>query len=129
MSLTTISQIHALPTSPFEGSGLVAIVITSGIPSYFRVTGLNLENIISVNWFPENNKTLDFEIRQLTLVDTTEGVFMIRVLDNHLTTEDRGGVLSFKISDGTSINYPVTTYGPVSSGPLWTPPTTGLITG
>jgi hypothetical protein len=127
--MTTIANIQALPTSPYEGTGLVAIVITSGIPSYFRLTGADLNRIVSVRWFPKHPGTLLFETRQLILVDNNEGTFMIRVLDNYLDTNDRAGRIIFTLDDETTLSAPVVTYGPVSVGPLWTPANAGLITG
>ena len=124
--MTTILSIHALPTSPFEGSGLVAIVITSGIPSYFKITGSDLNRIVSFNWYPKNLASVIFETRQLILIDNTQGTIMVRVLDNLLNTNDRGGRLSFQLDDGTVITAPVVTYGPVSAGPLWQAPSAGM---
>jgi len=127
--MTTIVNIQALPTSPFEGSGLVGIVITSGIPSYFKLTGSDLNRIISFNWYPKNPASVLFEIRQLILVDNTQGTFMVRVIDNYLDTNDRAGRISFQLDDGSTLSSPVKTYGPVSVGPLWQLPSQGLITG
>lgn len=127
--MTTIVNIQALPTSPYEGTGLVAIVITSGVPSYFRLTGTDLNRIVSVRWFPKNPGTLDFETRQLILVDNAEGTFMIRVLNNFLSIGDRAGRIVFTLDDDTTLSAPVVTYGPVSTGPLWTPPSAGINTG
>ena len=127
--MTTIAQIQALPTSPFEGSGLVAIVITSGVPSYFKLTGSELNRIVSFNWYPKNPASVMFEIRKLILVDNTQGTFMVRVMDNFLNINDRGGRISFQLDDGTTMSAPVITYGPVSTGPLWQAPASGLNTG
>ncbi len=126
---TTIARIQALPTSPFEGSGIVGIVITSGIPSYFKITGSELNRVVSFNWYPENPSSVIFETRQLILVDNTEGTIMVRVIDNLLNINDRAGRISFQLDDGTTISAPVATYGPVSVGPLWTSPNAGLNTG
>lgn len=126
---TTIAKIQALPTSPFEGTGIIGIVITSGIPSYFKIIGSNLDKITSFNWYPLNPASVLFETRQLVLIDNTEGTCMVRVNDNFLNTCDRGGRISFQLDDGTTISAPVTTYGPVSVGPLWNSPQSGLITG
>jgi len=127
--MTTITAIQALPSSPYEGSGLVAVVITSGIPSYFRLEGIGLDGIISVRWFPRNPASVQFEMRELILVDDTVGTFMIRVTNNFLDTRDRAGMISFEFDDGTTFSAPVITYGPVSVGPLWQAPGQGLITG
>jgi len=127
--MTTIARIQALPTSPFEGSGIVGIVITSGIPSYFKLTGSELNRITSFNWYPKNPASVKFEVRQLILVDNTQGTFMVRVIDNFLDTNDRAGFVSFQMDDGSTFSAPVATYGPVSVGPLWTAPGQGLITG
>lgn len=127
--MTTIAKIQALPTSPFEGSGLVGVVITSGVPSYFNLAGSGLNRIVSVNWYPKNPASVIFEMRQLILLDNTQGTFMIRVTDNLLDTTDRAGRISFQLDDGTTLSAPVITYGPVSVGPLWTAPGQGLITG
>ncbi len=126
---TTITSIFALPTSPYQGSGLVGIVITSGVPSYFKLEGVELDKIVNVTWYPKNAGSVSFETRQIILVDATLGTFMIRVTDNQLSTADRAGRLSFRLDTGETITFPVKTYGPVSYGPLWTSPYTGLNTG
>lgn len=127
--MTVISRIQALPSSPFEGTGVVGIVITSGVASYFRITGVDLDRIVEINWYPKNPASVLFKMRELILVDSTEGTFMVQVLDNYLNTDDRAGFLSFRLDDGTTMSAPVKTYGPVSAGPLWTAPDSGLITG
>ncbi len=127
--MTTITAIQALPSSPFEGTGIVGVVITSGIPSFFRLTGVNLDGITSVRWFPKNPGSVQFEMRELVLVDDTEGTFMVRVTNNFLDIRDRAGIISFSLDDGTTLSAPVRTYGPVSVGPLWQAPGQGLITG
>lgn len=127
--MTVITGIQALPTSPFEGTGFVGIVITSGVPSYFKLSGTELNNIVSVRWFPENPSSVVFEMRELILVDSTTGTFMVRVIDNLLDIRDRGGRISFQLRDGSVFSAPVKTYGPVSVGPLWNAPDSGLITG
>lgn len=127
--MTTIVSVNALPTSPYEGSGLVAVVITSNIPSYFKVIGSDLDRIVSVRWFPENPASVLFEMRQFIPVESTYGTFMIKVTDNYLNITDRAGRVSFTIDDGTTLSFPVITYGPVSAGPLWSAPSSGLITG
>ena len=127
--MTTISYINALPSSPFVGTGLVPIVITNGIPSYFQVIGSDLSGITSVNWYPENQTSVKFATRQMILVDDTQGTFMIRVTDNYLSICNRGGHISFQLTDGSTVTFPVVTYGPVSAGPLWTSPEQGLVTG
>jgi hypothetical protein len=131
--MTTINRPQALPTSPFtEDTDPVGIVITSGVSSYFRITGTELNRVVSVNWYPKDPDSVLFEIRKLVLVDTTlntVGTILVRVLDNYLDTTNRAGRLSFRLDDGTTISFPVTTYGPVSIGPLWTSSSQGLITG
>lgn len=126
--MTTITNICTLPTSPYEGSGFSGIVITSGIPSYFSIQGINLDGITSVRWFPRNPASVLFEIRDIILVDSTLGTFMVRVIDNFLDTTDRAGVLSFTLVSGEVLSFPVKTYGPVAVGPLWTAPQSGLNT-
>jgi hypothetical protein len=126
---TSIALIELLPGSPYNGSGFVGIVITSGVPSFFKVVGANLQDITSVNWYPKNPGTVDFEMRQLITVDNTVGTFMVMVTNNRLNTDDRSGYLSFRVTDGTTISFPVKTFGRVSVAPLWTDPGQGLITG
>lgn len=127
--MTTITDIFAMPGGPYNGTGVVGIVITSGVPSYFKVTGSALERIVSVSWFPKNPGSVIFDMRQMILVDNNLGTFMVRVLDNFLDTTDRGGRISFRLDDGSVLTYPVKTFGRVSVGPLWTAPDQGLITG
>jgi hypothetical protein len=127
--MTTIANIEALPGSPFQGSGLVGVVITSGLPSFFELTGTELDRIISIHWLPANPSSVIFEMRQLILLDDTRGTFMVRVIDNLLSTTDRAGHIIFRLHDNTTLSAPVKTYGPVSAGPLWTPSNQGLITG
>jgi len=129
MNNTVISHIQTLPSNPFPGCRVAGIIITSGVPSYFKVCGEHLENIVSVNWYPARHSSVKFEMRQLVLVDCHIGTFMVKVIDNQLDTCDRAGSLIFKLADGTNIPYPVKTYGPVSAGPLWHSPQQGLITG
>lgn len=126
---TTITSVYALPTSPFQGSGLVGIVITPGVPCYFKLEGIGLDHITNVMWYPQNAASVEFEMRQLILVDNTLGTFMVRVTNNFLSTTDRAGRLSFRLDTGDVITFPVKTYGPVSYAPLWTDPHTGLNTG
>lgn len=127
--MTTIASVQALPTSPYEGTGIAGVVITGGVPSYFKVEGSDLNRIVSVNWFPRNPSSVLFEMRELILVDNTLGTFMVRVLDNYLSTTDRGGKICFRLDDGTALYVPVKTYGPVSGMPLWQSSSAGLITG
>ena len=126
---TTISEILALPTSPLQGSGIVGIVITSGVPSYFKLSGAGLDKITNINWYPKNPASVEFSTRQLILLDSTQGTFMIQVNNNFLYNNDRAGRLSFRLDTGDTLSYPVQTYGPVSFNPLWTSPYEGLITG
>jgi len=126
---TSIAQIQSLPGSPYNGTGIVGIVITNGVPSYFKVTGSELDKIVSVNWYPENAASVKFTTRNMILVDNTLGTFMVMVTDNFLYDYDRGGHISFRLDDGTTLTAPVKTYGRVSVGPLWQPADQGLITG
>jgi hypothetical protein len=127
--MTTIASILALPGSPFNGSGIVGIVITNGVPSYFKVTGSDLDRIISVNWYPEHPASVKFTTRGMILIDNTIGTFMVMVTDNFLYDNDRAGHISFRLDDGTTLTAPVKTYGRVSVGPLWQSAEQGLITG
>jgi hypothetical protein len=126
---TTITNILALPTSPLQGSGLVGIVITPGVPSYFKLEGTELNKITNVMWYPLSVASVEFETRQLILVGDTVGTFMIKVVNNFLSIVDRGGKLSFRLDTGDTITFPVKTYGPVSHQPLWQSPYEGLNTG
>ena len=127
--MTIITSITALPSCPYNDTDYVGVVVTSGISSYFRVSGVDLQNIVSVRWYPKNPSSLEFSMRELILVDNTTATFMIKVENNFLDTSDRAGNISFALNDGTTISFPVKTYGPVSAGPLWTAPNQGLITG
>lgn len=129
--MTTIVGIDLLPTNPFAGSPNVAVIITSGVPSYYKVTGIDLDKIVSVHWYPRNPSSVIFETRQMILLEEniTVGTFMIKVLDNFLDTCDRGGKISFRLEDGTTLVFPTITVGPVSTGRLWQAPTDGLSTG
>lgn len=124
-----ITHVNALPGSPLNGTGVAGIIITSGIPSYFQLIGVSLDRIVSVHWYPKNPGSVLWDERQLILLSPEQGTFMIRVLDNYLNTNDRAGSLSFRLDDGTTLQYPVQTYGRVSLGPLWQAPGQGLITG
>lgn len=127
--MTIIISVQALPTSPYEGTGLVPIVITSGVPSYFRLNGVDLDRIVSLRWIPKHPGTVLFETRQLILVNSAEGTFMVRVLDNYLDINDRAGRIIFTLDDENTLSAPVITYGPVSIGPLWSSPNSGINTG
>jgi len=125
----TIASITSLPSGPYNGSNIVGVIITSGVPSYFKIQGSNLDRIVSVNWYPRNAASVLQESRNIILVDNTIGTFMIRVLDNYLDINDRGGHISFRLDDGTTLQAPVKTYGPISLMPLWSAPSAGLNTG
>lgn len=127
--MTTIAEILALPGSPYNGTEFVGIVITNGCPSYFKVTGSDLDRIISVDWYPENPASVKFTKRNMILIDDTLGTFMVMVTDNYFYDYNRGGHISFRLDNGTVITRPVITYGRVSVGPLWQAPDQGLITG
>jgi len=127
--MTVIASLKTLPGSPFNGSEYVGIAITSSVPTFIRVTGADLDDIESVNWYPVNPGSLKFTMRGMLLIDNTLGTFMVAVDDNYLDTTDRGGYISFRLTDGTTLNYPVKTFGRVSLTPLWTSPEQGLITG
>lgn len=126
---TTIKSIDLLPTNPYANTQLVSVIITTGVPSYFKVTGTNLDGIISVNWLPKYASSVEFTMRQMILVDKKLGTFMIMVTNNYLDDTDRKGNVIFRLVDGTTMSFPVTTFGPVSATPLWTAPTQGFITG
>ena len=127
--MTVITRVQALPFSPFNDTEYVGIVITSGVPSYFKIFGVALDEIVSFTWFPKNPASVIFETRQLILLDDTEGTIMVRVLNNFLDDRDRGGRLSFRLIDGSVITFDVKTYGRISMTPLWTAPDQGLSTG
>jgi hypothetical protein len=127
--MTTITNILALPTGPLQGTGTLGIVITPNVPSYFEVQGVGINDITHVAWYPLNPESVEFETRQLICVDSTKATFMIRVTNNFLSVEDRGGRISFRLADGSTISYPVKTYGPVSYSPLWQSPYQGINTG
>lgn len=126
-----IDLIEALPGSPINGTGFVGIIITNGIPSYFRVLGANLNRIVNVTWYPKNPKSVKFTVRNLILIDSTntQGTFGVTVTENYLDERDRCGYISFTLDDMTTMVAPVKTYGRLSVWPLWTAPDQGLITG
>jgi hypothetical protein len=126
---TTIAQIFTLPNSPYNGTDIVGIAITNGVPTYLKVMGSDLDKIVSVNWYPENANSVKFTMRGMILVDKTLGTFMVQVTDNFLFDNDRAGHISFRLDDGTTLTAPVKTFGRVSVGPLWQAPDSGLITG
>lgn len=126
---TTIASILSLPGGPYNGSEFVGIAITSGVSSYFKIIGTDLDQITSVRWYPKNPDSLLFTTRQVILLDDETGTFMIQVLNNYLDNSDRAGKVSFHLNNNSILSYPVKTYGPVSLGPLWQAPGQGLITG
>ncbi len=127
--MTTITNIHALPTGPYNGTEFAGIVITNGVPSYFRITGTELSRITGFTWLPKNPASVSFETRGVIPVSATEATCMVLVTNNHLDITDRAGRLCFTLDDGSTITALVKTYGPVSIGPLWSAPDQGLITG
>ena len=129
MPTTTIASIDALPGGPYNGTRTAGIVITNGIPSFFKITGANLDRIVSVNWYPKVLNSVQFEMRNVILLDNNTGTFMIMVTDNFLYDYNRGGHVSFQLDDRSVLTLPAITYGRVSVGPLWTAPEQGLITG
>jgi len=123
----TITCVESLPFGPYNGSGKAGIIITNGCPSYFKVTGVNLDLIIDFDWYPRNPGTIEFKTRGMILVDNCLGTCMVMVIDNQYSTVDRGGHLSFRLIDDTVITVPVVTYGQL--GHLWTSPYQGIDTG
>lgn len=126
--MTTITRIQPLPASVFENMGVIGVIITSSLPSYFKVHGVGLDHITSVAWYPVDPSSLEFSISKLSLVSANEGIFMIKILNNYLNDDDRGGKISFRLSSGITLSFPVKTYGPVSYSPLWSSPYEGLST-
>ena len=131
MENTVILSIDTLPGSPFNGTGTVGIVITNGVPSYFKIVGVNLHQITSVTWYPATIGSVLFQTRNIILVDDTNtlGTFMIKVTENYLDDTDRSGYLSFTLLDGTTLTAPVKTFGRISIAPTWQAPDAGLNTG
>lgn len=127
--MTSIARVDLLPGSAYNGTGIVGIAITSGVPCFYKVTGSNLSGISSVNWYPEDPNSVQFATRQMILIDETTGTFMLMVTNNYLYDNNRGGHLSFRLIDSTTLTFPVETFGRVSITPLWTAPDQGLITG
>ena len=125
----TIDLINPLPFNPYAGTGIVGIIITNGVPSFFNVIGSNLNRIVKVMWYPKNPSSVLFQMRNLLLVDNTQGTFMVMVTENYLNSCDRAGNIAFTLDDSTTMTYPVRTYGPLSVDPLWTSSDQGLITG
>lgn len=123
---TTITEIVALPSSPYQGTGTVGIVITSGVSSYFKITGYELDKLVDVSWYPTNLSSVDFTVRDIILLNPTLGTFMIQVTDNFSDISDRGGRISFRTNLGNTISFPVKTYGPMSVQPMWRNPYDGL---
>lgn len=129
MSTTTVSGVWSLPGSPYNGTGVVGVLITNGVPSYFSVIGANLNQITQVVWYPKSPTSLKWTMRPLILVDNTQATFGITVTENYLNNCDRAGYIAFILDDGTNITFPVITYGPLAVGPLWQAPGSGLSTG
>lgn len=129
--MTTILGIDLLPFNPYSGTEIVALVITSSVPSYYKMTGIGLDRIVHIDWYPSDPGSVVFDVRQFIASDDTytSGTFMIKVLDNYLNADDRGGRISARLDDGTTISFPVKTLGPVSTGRLWQSPYEGLSTG
>jgi hypothetical protein len=131
MPLPTVSiaAINALPNNAYNGTGKVGILITNNITSYYQVIGSNLNRIVSVKWYPENAASVLQTSRNMILIDDTQGTFAVTVLNNYLNDCNRAGYISFGLDDGTTLQWPVVTYGPLSLSPIWTAPDQGLITG
>lgn len=142
--MTTITSINGLPCKPCTcqpcsdcspcptcsgGTGEICIVITSGVPSYFKIEGTDLHRIIDVNWYPKILTSVKFKERGMILLNKCLGTFMIQVTNNYLYNHDRGGHVSFRLDDDKVLTLPAKTYGRVSIGPLWQAPEQGLITG
>lgn len=124
-----IASIETLPGSPYNGTQFVGIVITTGVTSFFKITGSNLNELVSVDWYPKNPSSVLQQSSKINLISPTEASFSIQVLNNYLDNRDRGGVLSFRQLGGTTLSLPVKNFGPISFMPLWMAPDQGLITG
>lgn len=127
--MTTITSIQPLPLGPSSNDGTVNIVITPNVPSYFKVSGTELNKIRNITWYPRIAGSVEFVVRDFVLSNSsTEGTFMIKVINNFLSAVDRAGTLSIRLDDGDTISFPVLTYGPVSHTRLWLGPYEGLDT-
>ena len=124
---TVITSIEGLPCSPFTDTCDVGIIITSGAPTYFKITGSNLSGITRFDWYPRNHDSVLFKTRQLILVNECLATCMVMVTNNFHSLTNRGGHLSFRLEDGTVLTYPVRTFGQL--GQLWTSPYQGINTG
>lgn len=122
--MTTIASINGLPCSPFNGTGIVGIMITNSTPSFFMVQGSELGRIVDVKWYPKHPSSVKFETRDLILVDDTLGTFMVMLIDNYYNDENRGGHISFRLDDDTTIAVPAETFNPVRVNTPWVSPTT-----
>jgi len=122
--MTTIASINGLPCSPFNGTGIVGIIITNSTPSFFMVEGSDLDRIVDVKWYPEHPSSVKFETRDMILIDNTLGTFMVMLIDNYYNDCDRGGHISFRLDDETTIAFPAMTFNPVVCKTPWVSPTT-----
>ena len=127
--MATVHAIRTLPVDHLSETGRVGIVITNGVTTYFSVTGEQLDQVASIKWHPMDVSTVDFDSRPMALIDQFMGTFSIRIINNHLNISDRGGWIVVKLMDGSRYKWPVMTYGPPASGPLWQSPQCGLKTG
>jgi len=122
--MTTIVEISGLPCSPFNGTGIVGIIISNSTPSFFMVQGSELGRIVDVKWYPTHPTSVKFETRDLILVDDTLATFMVLIVDNYYDDCNRGGVISFRLDDETTITVPAVTFNPVVCKTPWVSPTT-----
>lgn len=129
--MTIIANIISMPAPAITPHDplQVNITITNGVYSYFKLIGSGLEDIVLIDWYPVNPSSVLFELRPLVLVDENTGTFFIRIIDNFLDSTNREGQISFRLTDGSTLSVPVATYGPVSTGALWTSPYVGINTG
>ena len=120
----SITSVNNLPGNEYNNTGSVEIHIRG--TSYFEVIGSGLNLVSGVSWYPSDPKSIKFIILPLNLVSTTNATLTIQIVDNFLDDCNRGGMLSFRFTDGTAISFPVITYGTL--GRLWISSTEGLNT-
>lgn len=96
---------------PTPNSPVPIDISTSSINTYL-VTGLNLNQIISANWYPASADLIVFKMVPWQTYSPVNGqaIFGIRILTQETFDYQRSGAITFKLANGLSGSIPAATF-------------------
>jgi len=93
-------------------NGPVQIDISVAVSNIYIVSGVNLDQIVSVNWYPARRDQIAFNMLPWRTYSPVSGqaTFGIIVTNNFTYDYQRGGSISFRLTDQSTIAVPAETY-------------------